>query len=158
MRPAWTSPTTSTTRRIAASSSAAGCSTPWWKRTPAPWAAASRTSSWWLPMPAKISWPSARLVDTRRIWDRPRPGLRPAEFHTPGRKTIADVAEFTGLPETSQMKSLVLVAAGKPVLVMLRGDHQLSETKFAAKMGVAEFRPAQPDEIRQWFGADPLAD
>jgi prolyl-tRNA synthetase len=81
--------------------------------------------------------------------------LIPAEFHTPGRKTIADVADFTGLPETSQMKSLVLVAGGKPVLVMLRGDHQLSETKFAAKVGDAAFRPAQPDEIRQWFGADP---
>jgi prolyl-tRNA synthetase len=48
----------------------------------------------------------------------------------------------------------VLVAAGKPVLVMLRGDHQLSETKFAAKVGVAEFRQAQPDEIRDWFGAE----
>src|ERR1039457_164647 len=56
----------------------------------------------------------------------------PEEFHTPGRKTIAEVAEFTGLPESSQMKSLVLVADGKPVLVMLRGDHQLSEAKFGA--------------------------
>jgi prolyl-tRNA synthetase len=84
----------------------------------------------------------------------PEGDLTPEEFHTPGRKTIADVAEFSGLPETSQMKSLVLVAAGKPVLAMLRGDHQLSETKFAARMGVAEFRPAQADEIRQWFGAE----
>ena len=33
------------------------------------------------------------------------------------------------------MKSLVLMAGGKPVLVMLRGDHQLSETKFTAKVG-----------------------
>src|SRR5271169_2312470 len=33
----------------------------------------------------------------------------PEEFHTPGRKTIVEVAEFTGMPETSQMKSLVLV-------------------------------------------------
>ena len=57
--------------------------------------------------------------------------MTPEEFHTPGRKTIAEVAEFTGLPETSQMKSLVLVADGKPVLVMLRGDHQLSEAKLA---------------------------
>src|ERR1022692_214230 len=81
--------------------------------------------------------------------------LLPEEFHTPARKTIADVAEFTGLPESSQMKSLVMFAGGKPVLVMLRGDHQLSETKFAAKVGDAAFRPAQPDEIRQWFGADP---
>jgi prolyl-tRNA synthetase len=78
----------------------------------------------------------------------------PEEFHTPGRKTIAEVAEFTGLPQSSQMKSLVLVANGKPVLVMLRGDHQLSETKFAAKVGDSEFRQANLDEIRQWFGAD----
>ncbi len=80
--------------------------------------------------------------------------LTPEEFHTPGHKTIAEVSQFTDLPETSQMKSLVLVAGGKPVLVMLRGDHQLSETKFAAKMRVAEFRQAQPDEIRDWFGAE----
>jgi prolyl-tRNA synthetase len=78
----------------------------------------------------------------------------PEEFHTPGRKTIAEVSQFTGLPESSQMKSLVLVANGKPVLVMLRGDHQLSETKFAAKAGDPEFRQANADEIRQWFGAD----
>ncbi len=80
--------------------------------------------------------------------------LQPEEFHTPGRKTIAEVAEFTGLPESSQMKSLVLVADGKPVLVLLRGDHQLSETKFAAAAGDPEFRAAHPEEIRDWFGAE----
>jgi prolyl-tRNA synthetase len=82
-------------------------------------------------------------------------GDLPAEkFHTPGRKTIVEVAEFTGLPQTSQMKSLVMVADGKPVLALLRGDHQLSETKFAAALGAIEVRPAHPHEIRQWFGAD----
>ncbi len=88
--------------------------------------------------------------------DRPDPegDLTPEPFHTPGRKTIAEVAEFTALPESSQMKSLVLVADGKPVLVMLRGDHQLSETKFGAMAGDMEFRQAHPEEIRTWFGAD----
>ena len=61
----------------------------------------------------------------------PTADAAPEEFHTPGRKTIAEVAEFTHLPQTSQMKSLVMVADGKPVLALLRGDHQLSETKFA---------------------------
>ncbi len=79
--------------------------------------------------------------------------LAPEPFHTPGRKTIAEIAEFTGLPESSQMKSLVLVADGKPVLVMLRGDHQLNEAKFGAVSGDPEFRPARPDEIVEWFGA-----
>ncbi len=79
--------------------------------------------------------------------------LSPEPFHTPGRKTIAQVAEFTGLPESSQMKSLVLVANGAPVLVMLRGDHQLSEAKFAAVTGDAKFRAARSDELFEWFGA-----
>jgi prolyl-tRNA synthetase len=78
----------------------------------------------------------------------------PEPFHTPGRKTIREVADFTGLPETSQMKSLVLVADGQPVLALLRGDHQLSEPKLAAVTGDPEFRPANAAEIREWFGAD----
>lgn len=76
------------------------------------------------------------------------------EFHTPGRKTIAEVAEFTGLPETSQMKSLVIVADGMAVLALVRGDHQLSEIKLAEAVGGArEVRAAHPDEIQKWFGA-----
>ena len=96
----------------------------------------------------------AASVPAEPIVADPEGDLAPEPFHTPGRKTIADVARFTGLPETSQMKSLVLVADGKPVLVMLRGDHQLSETKFAAIAGDPEFRPAVAAEIREWFGAE----
>src|SRR2546427_493993 len=84
----------------------------------------------------------------------PAGDLAPEKFHTPGRKTILEVSEFTKLPATSQMKSLVMVANGKPVLAMLRGDHQLSETKFASAVGATEVRPAHPHEIREWFGAD----
>lgn len=79
--------------------------------------------------------------------------LAPEEFHTPGRKTIAEVAAFTGLPETSQIKSLVMTSDGKPALCLLRGDHQLSETKLTGVLGAGEVRPAHPEEIRDWFGA-----
>jgi prolyl-tRNA synthetase len=78
----------------------------------------------------------------------------PEEFHTPNIKTIAEVSAFTKLPETSQMKSLVMVADGKPVLALLRGDHQLSETKLGGVTGASEVRAAHPEEIRAWFGAD----
>jgi len=83
----------------------------------------------------------------------PEGDLSPEEFHTPGQKTIAALAEFTRLPESSQMKSLVLVADRTPLLIMLRGDHQLSETKLTGLLGGAELRPAHPHEIVQWFGA-----
>src|SRR3954447_802092 len=83
----------------------------------------------------------------------PEGDLEPEEFHTPGLKTIADLSAFTKLPESSQMKSLVMVADGKPVLVMLRGDHQLSETKLAGVLKATDLRPAHPGEIVEWFGA-----
>jgi prolyl-tRNA synthetase len=81
-------------------------------------------------------------------------GAKPEEFHTPGRKTIAEVAEFSGEPASSHIKSLVMVAEGKPVLVLLRGDHQLNEAKLSVVMGTANLRPAHAEEIREWFGAD----
>jgi len=83
----------------------------------------------------------------------PEGDLTPEEFHTPGLKTIADLAEFTKLPESSQMKSLVMAVAGKPLLIMVRGDHQLSETKLSSVVQTADLRPAHPQEIVEWFGA-----
>ena len=78
----------------------------------------------------------------------------PEQFHTPGQKTIAELSAFTSLPETSLIKSVVMVADEKPVLILLRGDHQLSETKLQSVLGAADLRPAHPDEIRSGFGAE----
>ncbi|MCL4841222.1 MAG: proline--tRNA ligase [Bryobacteraceae bacterium] len=84
----------------------------------------------------------------------PDGALAPERVHTPGAKTIEQVAEFLKLPQTSLMKTLVLMADEKPVIAVLRGDHQLSETKFQTAAGCAEFRPAHPEEMRQILGAD----
>src|SRR5207248_10881908 len=62
----------------------------------------------------------------------PEGDLAPEEFHTPGKKTIAEVAEFDGLPDTSHIKSLVMVCDSEPVMVLLRGDHSLSEAKLSS--------------------------
>jgi prolyl-tRNA synthetase len=87
---------------------------------------------------------------------RPDPAgdLTPEAFLTPGIKTIDQLTEFTGHPGSSFLKSLVLVADGEPVLALVRGDHQLSETKFQKAVGSREFRSARPEEIVGWFGAE----
>ena len=84
----------------------------------------------------------------------PEGDLEPEELETPGKKTIAEVSEFDGAPESSHIKTLVMVADGKPLMTLLRGDHALNETKLAAVSGAAELRPAHPEELRQWLGAD----
>lgn len=96
-----------------------------------------------------ISYPSGALMED------PEGDAEPEPFHTPNRMTIAEVAEFTQLAPTSQMKSLVMVADGKPFLALVRGDHQLSETKFASFAAASEIRAAFPAEIVDWFGAEP---
>jgi len=83
----------------------------------------------------------------------PEEALEPEPVHTPEQKTIEEVARFLGLPQTSLMKTLCLIADSQPVAVILRGDHQLSETKFQTATGCQEFRPAHPEEIRELFGA-----
>jgi len=81
--------------------------------------------------------------------------FKPERFHTPNRKTIADLVEFTGLPASSQMKTLIQICDGKPYLVLVRGDHQLSRPKLAAIVGSKEAVPASPQDVAKWFGANP---
>ncbi len=84
--------------------------------------------------------------------DEERP---PAEVHTPGRKTIEEVSEFLGVGKNRQIKSLVYMVESLPVLVLMRGDHQLNEVKLGTTLGTELLRPATPEEIRGAFGADP---
>jgi prolyl-tRNA synthetase len=82
----------------------------------------------------------------------------PEEFPTPGVRTIEDLTTFPGGAEASrQIKSLVFFATidgeSTPVLVLLRGDHQLHETKLADSLGSTAVRPAHPEEIRELLGA-----
>ncbi|MGD0125768.1 MAG: proline--tRNA ligase [Terriglobia bacterium] len=82
------------------------------------------------------------------------PGDMPPEpFPTPGLKTIDDLAKFTGESPTRLMKTLVYMAESKPVILLLRGDHTLSETKLATALGSNVFRPATPEEAFGLHGA-----
>ncbi len=81
---------------------------------------------------------------------------RPEEFPTPGVRTIEDLAKFKGGASADrQIKTLVYIADGNPVLALMRGDHALNETKLSSAAGAAEVRPAHPEEIRALLGALP---
>jgi prolyl-tRNA synthetase len=80
----------------------------------------------------------------------------PEEFATPGVRTIADLETFEGgAPSASQIKTLVYIIDGKPVLLLLRGDDSLSEQKLIDSVEAEEMRPANPDEIKAALGALP---
>ncbi len=78
-----------------------------------------------------------------------------ARLDTPGVRTIDDLAVQFGLAGGRQIKTLVQVIDGKLTLVLLRGDHPLSDQKLIDATGAVQVRPAQPEEIREALGALP---
>ena len=78
----------------------------------------------------------------------------PEIFPTPGVRSIEDLVAFAGgAPAERQIKTLVYVLEGHPLLVLLRGDHALSEQKLIDATGARELRPARAEEIRAALGA-----
>jgi prolyl-tRNA synthetase len=92
---------------------------------------------------------------------------RPLEVHTPGQKTIEDVARFLGVSPKNKIKTLAYMADAAPpnnnkkdektsktkpraIVVLMRGDHQLSEAKLNATIAVAT-RPMDEGEIKALF-------
>src|ERR687884_448582 len=71
----------------------------------------------------------------------------PVEFPTPGVRTIEDLTTFPGgAAADRQIKTLVFVTTkdgeSQFMLALLRGDHQLQETKLADSLSGADARPA----------------
>ena len=97
----------------------------------------------------------------------------PIEVHTPGQKTIEDVARFLGVSPKHMIKTLAMTiteedaeigtktpgtkTSGKPraraVVLLLRGDHQMNEAKLSTAVAGKETRPMQEEEIRELFHA-----
>ena len=75
------------------------------------------------------------------------------KVHTPNLKTVEEVAKFLELPQNQMLKSLVYIAEknGNPVMLLIRGDHQLNEEKVSQFLG-EPIRPAHPDEVLEIFG------
>jgi len=86
----------------------------------------------------------------------------PLEVHTPGQKTIDDVAKFLGVSPKNKIKTLALMAEEKDektgkkklrqIVVLMRGDHQLNEAKLNATVAQVT-RPMDEAEIKALFNS-----
>jgi len=93
-----------------------------------------------------------------------QPGIAgPIEVHTPGQKTIEDVARFLGVSPKHMLKTLAMMiteedtktgkARARAVVLLMRGDHQMNEAKLSTAVAGKETRPMQEEEIRELFHA-----
>src|SRR5262249_47653809 len=92
---------------------------------------------------------------------KPEGDGKPVAVHTPGQKTIEDVARYLGVSPKNKIKTLALVAnevdaktgksKARPVILLLRGDHQMNDAKLATALAGRETRPMQEEEIQALF-------
>jgi prolyl-tRNA synthetase len=84
---------------------------------------------------------------------------KPLEVHTPGQKTIEDVAKFLGVSPKNKIKTLALMVDetdkkgkkdSRAIVVLMRGDHQLNEAKLNGAVAAAA-RPMDEAEIKALF-------
>jgi prolyl-tRNA synthetase len=86
---------------------------------------------------------------------------KPLQVHTPGQKTIDEVARYLGVSPKNKIKTLALMidstdprsgkSSARPVVVLVRGDHQLNEAKLSTALAGKPTRPMQEEEIQQLF-------
>jgi len=88
-------------------------------------------------------------------WPAPAdPAAKPYErVATPNRRTIKEVGDFLKVAESETAKLLVFLADGKPVGVLVRGDHEANEGKVRRAFGAKSLEPADAAIIEKAAGA-----
>jgi prolyl-tRNA synthetase len=85
----------------------------------------------------------------------PEPLAEPRAVETPAATTIDAVSGMLGVPAGALIKAFPMFVDGRgPALVLVRGDHRLNELKLATALE-APARPAEAEEVRDVFGAEP---
>jgi prolyl-tRNA synthetase len=73
---------------------------------------------------------------------------------TPAKRTVEEVSAFLGEPPERFLKTLVYVGSGgTPVVALVRGDHELSETKLEAAAGGTGLALADEATVARVTGA-----
>jgi len=72
--------------------------------------------------------------------------------HTPGARTVEEVCAQLGIEPKYIVKSLLYITKEGPVMVLIRGDHEVNENKLASIL--REPRLATSEEIKEILGVD----
>ncbi len=75
------------------------------------------------------------------------------EVLTPNMGSVQDVAKFLSSTERKFIKTMIYVADGSPVAVLVRGDHEVNESKLQSLLGCNELELATPEIIEEVTGA-----
>lgn len=73
--------------------------------------------------------------------------LECSKVETPGMKKVDRVAEFLGVTPKEVIKTMIYLADGEPVAVLVRGDREVQSVKLKNLLDVTEVEPAEDDTV-----------
>jgi len=74
------------------------------------------------------------------------------EVTTPGVSTVEDVSGFLKVEPGELIKTLMYIADGEPVAVLIRGDHEANETKIKNFLKAKQLELADEEKVREITG------
>ncbi|KIS03631.1 proline--tRNA ligase [Paucilactobacillus wasatchensis] len=75
------------------------------------------------------------------------------KIKTPGVQTVAELAEFLKTDASGLVKTLFFMADEKPVMVLVRGDHEVNEVKVTNFLHADSLEMATPAETKKYLHA-----
>lgn len=72
---------------------------------------------------------------------------------TPGTSSIEAVCKFLKCAPEKMLKTMIFEADGKPIVVVVRGDHEVNEIKVRRLVGAKNLELASPETIQRVTGA-----
>lgn len=76
-----------------------------------------------------------------------------SQVATPDKKTVSEVCDFLQIPAESLVKTMIYLADGKPVAVLVRGDHEVQPVKLQNLLGALAVELAEDGKIAALTGA-----
>jgi prolyl-tRNA synthetase len=71
------------------------------------------------------------------------------KIETPGVKTVEELAEFLKIETSGVVKTLFYMADEKPVMVLVRGDHEMNEVKVTNYLDADDLEMATPEQTAE---------
>jgi prolyl-tRNA synthetase len=75
------------------------------------------------------------------------------KINTPGKRSVEEVTEFLGVSADRLVKTLIVIADDRPVVALIRGDHELNDVKLKRLLGVEDLNFADEATVRSVTGA-----
>ncbi|PYZ93110.1 proline--tRNA ligase [Salipaludibacillus keqinensis] len=73
---------------------------------------------------------------------------------TPGKKSIEDITTFLSIEQSNCIKSMLFIVDEEPVLVLVRGDHEVNEVKIKHFFDASSVELTNDVETKKWVNTE----